>query len=314
MPLLAMLNINKQFYKFYCFILAILVVGCNSNPFGSENQKIVFSAESKYQNIYVSKTNSILAMHTGSLRSKASAIDLNNREKLVLRYTKLMMLGLGYNSKPLKVLFIGLGGGSVPRYLRKFYPDLVIHNVELDEKVLETAIEYFGFSTDEKMNVFIEDGRRFLVKSDEKYDIIFLDAYYGGYIPFHLLTSEFLEIVKSHLNKKGIVVSNTWASQKLYERESATYSHVFNHFDSFLDLKSKNRIIIASNNSELGNQELIEQKLERVQNQMRFPDIDLPALYRTHLDRNVTWPSSTKILTDNFAPVNLLVGGDSGFK
>ena len=40
------------------------------------------------------------------------------------------------------------------------------------------------------------DGRVFLNRNKQPYDLILCDAFHGGYIPFHLLTREFFRLVK----------------------------------------------------------------------------------------------------------------------
>ena len=52
------------------------------------------------------------------------------------------------------------------------------------------------------------DGRVFLNRNSERYDLILLDAYRGGYVPFHLLTREFYALVKQRLAPGGAVAFN----------------------------------------------------------------------------------------------------------
>ncbi|MFW6323759.1 MAG: hypothetical protein ACOC0U_01730, partial [Desulfovibrionales bacterium] len=104
----------------------------------------------------------------------------------------------------------------------------------------------------------------------------------------------------------GIVVSNTWMSQELSERESATYAAVFGSFDSYRGVRSLNRIIIAEKSGRKRRAESLEQEMVRAQNQAGFRDIDLPTLFERHHYEN-QGPWEAKVLVDDFAPVNLLV-------
>ena len=105
----------------------------------------------------------------------------------------------------MRILFIGLGGGSIPRVMAKYYPDIPIDIVEIDPDVIDVAKRFFFFEPTPMMKVISMDGRRFLRSARHRYDIIFLDAYDDQSIPFHLTTKEFFEIVKQRLTPTGVV-------------------------------------------------------------------------------------------------------------
>jgi spermidine synthase len=58
------------------------------------------------------------------------------------------------------------------------------------------------------LNVIIQDGRWGLTHSTKRYQVISIDAYRPPYIPWHLTTKEFFEIVRQHLTEDGVVVMN----------------------------------------------------------------------------------------------------------
>jgi len=84
--------------------------------------------------------------------------------------------------------------------------------VEVDPEVVETAKKYFDVKEDPRLQIFVEDGRRYLSRTDKVYDLIVLDAYSKTYVPFHLMTLEFFELVDMHLNSEGVVVLNMISS------------------------------------------------------------------------------------------------------
>jgi spermidine synthase len=227
-----------------------------------------------------------------------------------MEYTGLMMVGLGYVEEPKSFLVLGLGGGTVTRHLRRYYPQAQITSVELDPAVVEIAQSHFGFQPDAQSKVVVEDARRFLARTSETYDVIFLDAYHGDYIPFHLLTREFLELVRAHLRDGGAVVANTWSKQQLYERESATYAAVFEGFHSYLGRESTNRIVVATREP-AASYSTLEKQFSTIQTRRPFGEVDLPALLHRHFDRDLSWPADTPLLTDDYAPVNFLVQGEN---
>ena len=90
-------------------------------------------------------------------------------------------------AKTKKILMLGLGGGSISTYLGALHAGAAIDTVEIDRRVIETAKNYFGLRETERVRYLDGDGRVFLNRSKELYDLILLDAYRGGYVPFHLL-------------------------------------------------------------------------------------------------------------------------------
>ncbi len=195
----------------------------------------------------------------------------------------------------------------MPKYLKKYYSDMDIVSVEMDPVVVEVAEKFFDFSGSPSNRVVVMDGRRFLQRSDQKFDLIFLDAYYGGYIPFHLLTQEFFNLVKSRLTENGVVVSNTWRTQELYRRESATWAAAFGHFDSILGRRSINRVVIATKSGRHYPLEELTGRMRATQKEKGFEEINLVELASDTLEPNPSWPENVPLLTDDYAPVNLLI-------
>jgi len=60
----------------------------------------------------------------------------------------------------------------------------------------------------DNLNVIVQDGRWALDKSTRLYDIISVDAYRPPYIPWHMTTVEFFQIVYDHLEADGVMVIN----------------------------------------------------------------------------------------------------------
>ena len=78
--------------------------------------------------------------------------------------------------------------------------------VEIDKKIVKLAYEYFDLS--DNVNVFVEDGRAFISRTEKKYDVIMVDAYQDITIPFHMSSREFFLEVRSHLKENGVMVVN----------------------------------------------------------------------------------------------------------
>ena len=100
-------------------------------------------------------------------------------------YTDYFDLGLAYNPDARNILFVGLGGASAPKRIWRDFPSLDLQVAELDPVVVDVARQYFGMPDSPRLKVAVEDGRRYLQRNEQRYDVIALDAYFSDSIPFH---------------------------------------------------------------------------------------------------------------------------------
>lgn len=115
------------------------------------------------------------------------------------------------NKKPSdvkRVAIVGLAAGTTARQMTAVYGDIPIDGYELDPKIVEVGRNYFDMNMP-NLNVIIGDGRLNLERSEQKYDIIAVDAYRPPYIPPHMTTQEFFEICASHLTENGVLTINS---------------------------------------------------------------------------------------------------------
>ena len=235
---------------------------------------------------------------------RQSCIDLRQPQRLVFDYTRMMLGALFLDPEPNNVLIIGLGGGTLPHSLRQLLPNADIDVVEIDPAVVRVAEQYFGFHADERMPVFEEDGRAYVrrvLRSERRYQLIMLDAYDSQYIPEHMLTREFLSQVRALLAPGGIVAANTFSASRLYDSESVTYRSVFGQF---YNLRSVNRVILASNAE-------LPSLAQAAQNSQRFvatfkPLGFTPQSVLSRFSTSSDWNAGARVLTDQYSPANLL--------
>ena len=114
--------------------------------------------------------------------------------------------------RPLEgVAILGNAAGTTARALGVYYPDANVDGVELDPAVSRVGRRYFGMSENPRLSVHDADARPFLRSTDERYDLIIVDAYRQPYVPFYLATREFFRLVRDHLRPGGIVALNVAA-------------------------------------------------------------------------------------------------------
>jgi spermidine synthase len=278
-------------------------------------QNVLFAAEtiheekSLYRDITVVQTGDrrclIFNIHRGDRNQ--TCVDVNNRDELIFSYTKMSFAGLLLNPEPKKILIAGLGGGTLPIAFNDLFPDAQIDVVEVDQAVVNVAKGFFFFEENENMTVAVNDARVFIKRAGilgEKYDFIILDAFGGDYIPEHLLTQEFLEEVKQIMSEDAVLVANTFSTSRFYDHESVTYQRVFGEFFNFKLPTSGNRIIITQLDPLPPRGNLITRAQSLAPSLEKFA---VPLLeYPNRLSTRVDWDMSRRVLTDQYAPANLL--------
>lgn len=214
----------------------------------SAADKRIFEKKSEYNDIIVTEDDAgvrTLWFELGG--SRQSVVKLGDPDFIELPYARAMTVGMAVVEEPKRVLIVGLGGGTIPSFLRKHYPKLAIDIVDIDPAVVTVAKDYFGFKEDDLMKVHVADGRKFIEDSPGRYDIIFLDAFGADNIPYHLATRQFLVSVKRALTPQGIVCANVWTANwnRLYYSMVRTYTEVFDQTYVMNVADTGNRIVIA---------------------------------------------------------------------
>jgi spermidine synthase len=110
-----------------------------------------------------------------------------------------------------RVAILGNAAGTTARALGVYYPEATVHGVELDPAVSRVGRRYFGMAENPRLTVHDADARPFLRSTDERYDLIVVDAYRQPYVPFYLATREFFRLVRDHLRPGGVVALNVAA-------------------------------------------------------------------------------------------------------
>lgn len=271
----------------------------------AQDFKIIHEVQSQYQRISVLDTASgyrqlIFDGRFDGTDAIQSEMNLSRPNDLTLSYSRHIMSALPLVEAPRRILIVGLGGACMQRYLRQLLPNVTIETVELDPAVRRIATEYFFLKEDGRQIVHIADGRRYLEKSKDKYDIIFLDAFSATSIPYRLATREFFNAVKSRIAKGGILCANLWDGSADFPHMLKTFSSVFPELHSLKCANSGNLILLAfSQTTGLTVQEWVK-KAEAFE--QKYPTgLDLPLLIRQGSRERITVPASARVLLDKDA-------------
>lgn len=200
----------------------------------------------------------------------------------------------------MNVLILGMGTGTYATQCRKYFGDMNIEGVEIDEKITELSREYFSLPEDVKVTTY--DGRAFLQAVETTYDVIMVDAYQDITIPFQMSSVEFFTMVKDHLKDGGVMVVNmNMHGNKegdINQYLADTIANVFDNVYSVDVSGSTNRELFASQHSDM-----IEVLSDHVEN---LSDAGLQNMMRRVADNSVAYAAGDYLMTDDKAPVELL--------
>ena len=287
--------------------IAGALVGVAAAP-AQDSRNLLESKESLYNNIYVYEQPPYVSMTFGHNRRIYTESVYNTRDDrdLPVEYTRFMTASLMYAKDVHSVLEIGFGGGRTSWYLHRYLPNVQVTSVELDPTVVELARKYFGIKEEPNFQVVNRDGRLFLQESKEHYDLILIDAYRGPFVPFHLLTKEFYQIVREHLADGGVVAQNVEPSTMLFDSAVKTINAVFPQLDFYR--ADGNIVTVAYDGAERKPEDLAGVARDRDKAYgLRYSLLDMLS-QRRHIQiagGNVIDPNA-KVLTDDFAPVETL--------
>ena len=279
------------------------------NDDSSFEYKVLLEKESLYHYIRVVESGGVrrLQFRRSGSEYEESAINIQKPLEFEMYYYSLMFAGFAHKPNPKRILFIGLGGGTVSMAVHHYFPGVPIDNIDLDPAVVEVAKKYFGFKEDDCMKVYVRDGRvqaRRLMRDKTKYDIIFVDAFRGGYFPYHLTTKEFMEILKALLTPEGIVVSNLRPGFESYDYHRRTFDAVFRNQYSY-GSGSNVAVIVDTRDKPLTAEELLT-TARRLQKEKNFT-LDLPRIIESEQSQD-DYERKGPILTDDYAPTDVLRG------
>jgi spermidine synthase len=281
---------------FFLVIVAVLL-GC---AVAAAQQKVIYQKESPYNTVVVTEdSQGMRTLQFGVNGVRQSVVKVGDPDHVELPYARTMMSGLALCPEPKRVLVVGLGGGTIPNFLHKHYPQTQIEAVDIDPVVVEAAKQFFDFREDAMQKAYAQDGRQFIEERVNAFDLIFPDAFGSESIPYHLATREFLAAVRRAITPQGVVLADVWGPglNPLYDSMVRTYQEVFDEL-YILDVQGAgNKILIAlPRKLQIGREELARRAGEiSRQKQFRFDMAELVTYGYRYMDEK---NPNAQVLTD----------------
>lgn len=283
------------------FVILVSIVLIGKNMFLQKHEDMILDTDSEYSRIWIKKFTNNSGKEYNTLEVDTGYESIASDEKnLTADYLKYYDLFNYYQENTENVLMIGGAAYTYPSYFLEQYKDKKIDVVEIDSKMTELAEKYFDLNTkNENLNIYHEDGRRYINTTQNKYDCILIDAFKGLNVPFQLTTEEALIQAKRNLNENGIVITNIISAldgknANFIKYEYATYKKVFKDVKIF---KVQNGMF---NDDELQNLILVGFKGNVTEKNDEYNK------YQNLLKNEVPdFSSDRPVVTDNFCPVGV---------
>ena len=287
-----------------CLIFALCCAFGHDTSFAFWENNLTYEGESVYNYLQVKEDRQNVILSTNVLFGVQSILRKDHTlSGMYYDYAMTAPLMAGVHERDhLDALILGMGTGTYAMQCRRYFPNLTIEGVEIDEKIIDLSRHYFDLP--DEVSVTAYDGRAWLTAVKDQYDVIMVDAYQDITIPFQMSSQEFFTLVREHLRENGVMVVNMnmrgdqegSINQYLADTIASVFPSVWT-----VDVNGyTNRELFASAVEGDAALERLERNLDQE------PDEALRTLLGEVRARLEPYQAGTHILTDDRAPVELL--------
>lgn len=156
---------------------------------------------------YLVDVGGLRSLHFGPGRIQ-SRMSLRDPDLLVFDYTRLMAAFLLLLPRPRRALLVGLGGGSLLKFLHRHVAGLTLDAVENDARVIALREDFRIPADSRRLRVRLADGVRFVGDASQTYDVLLLDGYDEQGMPARLRSASFVAACRRALRPDGLLVIN----------------------------------------------------------------------------------------------------------
>ncbi len=179
------------------------------------------------QGIQVSERNGIRYLHIDS-DAIQSAMQIDRPYELHLTYSRCVFAPLLFAPVPQRVYIVGLGGGSIPKFIHRFLPEVGQTVVEIDPRVIAIARQQFMLPPDDpQLKVLAADGAEALRGETDPQDWILLDGFHGSAPDGKLTSEDFYAECAARLSPQGVLIVNVWSTAPDFQSQIDRVRRVF---------------------------------------------------------------------------------------
>lgn len=293
-------------------IFAICCVFGHSTSFAFWESGLTYEGESVYNYLQVKETPNSVILSTNVLFGVQSVL-VKEGALTGMYYDYAMaapyMCGVkdkAENGEDVDVLILGMGSGTYATQLSRYFDNVNVTGVEIDDKITDLAHKYFELPDTTSVTTY--DGRAYLAAVSDQYDVIMVDAYQDITIPFQMSSVEFFSLVKEHLAPGGVMVVN----MNMYSDETQSGSQeatINTYLADTISSVFKNVVVVdvpGATNKELFATESDEFLNNLKSNAAKEENEKLAAMMERALLTANEYEAGENIMTDDKAPVELL--------
>lgn len=200
----------------------------------------------EHETVDVSERDGVRYLHLGN-DTVQSAMRVNAPNDLELAYTRAMMAFLLFHAEPGDVLMIGLGGGSLAKFVYHRLSGARTTVVEINPQVVAAARGHFLLpEPDARFQVEIRDGVEFMASSPEPVDVIMVDGFDSGAQVEALASQRFYDDCAAALRPGGMLVVNLWSSDRHFDIYLERIRTSFNHLVLCLSTTKHSNIVVLA--------------------------------------------------------------------
>ena len=218
------------------------ILDSSSKEYGN----IVYFTEDEYGKLLVIDYGETRTLNFDSPFEQSSML-ISQPHQLAHPYTQLMLLVLAF-IQPSHITLFGLGGGSMLRALHHILPNCFFKTLELRQKVVDIAYEYFDIpQNDLRVEIIVNDVLKEVENCESNStNIIFSDMYDAYQMIPEQIQKEFLESCSRLLTSNGWLVINL---HKLPLDETGFYDLLLESFPTVIMSTNKTNTILYLSNS-----------------------------------------------------------------
>jgi spermidine synthase len=194
--------------------------------------------------VQISENDGVRFLHLGG-GAVQSAMRLDAPLQLELEYTRAMMGFLLFHQHPRDLCLIGLGGGSLAKFIHRHLPDSRLTALEILPEVVTAAREWFSLPPDDqRLQVSIGDGADYVQTQPESRDVLLVDGYDAEQIAIELTSPAFYRACHAMLRPGGVAVFNLWGSDNRFQGFLDDLAQAFGQHVLQLPAETKANIVV----------------------------------------------------------------------
>lgn len=210
--------------------------------------------------VAVSEHGGIRYLHFGS-DAIQGCMKLDEPTKLELEYTRDMVAALLLVPNPKRVAVIGLGAGSLVKWVYTHWPRCKIVAVEVSDAVAQVARGFFELPrASSRFCLVMEDGGQFMESNEETFDLILVDVYDAEAKGPVLSSPEFYAACARSLAPTGVLSVNLFGKHRSYETNLRNIERAFSGRSMALPASPRGNVIALG----LGAEVVVDPRAMRV--------------------------------------------------